>query len=110
MAKQRNGWTEKRKNCQRVAIHSWQPWPKSTGPKSAEGKGRASENAFKGWVWLRMRELSERVNRLLREQRASLDAVGEDIAASWRRDSQLEALEAITRAKNERGQGRAGIG
>jgi hypothetical protein len=40
-------WTEAAKAAQREAIKRWKPWAKSTGPKTAEGKQRASVNARK---------------------------------------------------------------
>jgi hypothetical protein len=33
---------------QSEAIHRWQPWIKSTGPRTTEGKAIISRNAFKG--------------------------------------------------------------
>lgn len=53
-------------------IQHWRPWEKSTGPKSAEGKGKASQNAQKGGHRAMLRELS----RLLREQAKGLKAMG----------------------------------
>lgn len=43
-----NGWTPERQASQSRAIRRWQPWQQSTGPKTLEGKARASMNAFKG--------------------------------------------------------------
>jgi len=45
-----NGWTTARQTQQAAAIHHWKPWEKSTGPKSPEGKQKASRNAYKGGV------------------------------------------------------------
>ncbi len=42
-----NGWTEERRRKQAEAIKQWQPWAKSTGPKTKTGKERASLNALK---------------------------------------------------------------
>lgn len=42
-----NGWTPERRRRQAYLIKQWQPWKKSTGPKTVEGKQRASKNAVK---------------------------------------------------------------
>jgi hypothetical protein len=39
-------------------IHLWNPWEKSTGPKTVAGKQRVSQNAFKGGVRPMMRQLA----------------------------------------------------
>lgn len=36
-----NGWTPERRARQAEAIRRWQPWARSTGPRTAEGKARA---------------------------------------------------------------------
>ena len=48
MSSASNGWTPERRAQQRLAIHRRQPWKRSTGPRSDEGKARVSRNAFKG--------------------------------------------------------------
>jgi hypothetical protein len=60
-----NGWTEERRQKQRVAIHAWKPWTRSTGPKTAAGKARVSQNAYKGAQWRQVRELSRALRELL---------------------------------------------
>ena len=40
-------WTEERRKGQQEAIRRWQPWLHSTGPKTADGKKRSSQNAVK---------------------------------------------------------------
>ena len=47
---------------QAQAIHKWQPWTKSTGPKTAAGKATTSQNAWQGGTRPLLRELA----RLLR--------------------------------------------
>ena len=42
-----SAWTPERKARQAEAIRRWQPWNKSTGPKTEDGKARSSQNAFK---------------------------------------------------------------
>ena len=63
-----NGWTPERRARQAELIRTWQPWEKSTGPRSAEGKARTARNGFKGGHRAMLRELNE----ALREQRHAL--------------------------------------
>jgi hypothetical protein len=67
-----NGWTPERRARQSALIHTWQPWDKTTGPKTPQGKAKASRNAYKGGTRAMLRELA----RLLREQRAALKRIG----------------------------------
>ncbi len=41
------GWSEERRARQAARIREWQPWTKSTGPKSEAGKARTARNAVK---------------------------------------------------------------
>ncbi len=41
-------WTPERRARQAEAIRDWAPWKHSTGPRSTEGKARASRNADRG--------------------------------------------------------------
>lgn len=43
-----SSWTPERRAKQAEAIRRWQPWSKSTGPRTEEGKARSSRNADKG--------------------------------------------------------------
>jgi len=43
-----SSWTPERRAKQAEAIRRWQPWNKSTGPRTDEGKARSSRNADKG--------------------------------------------------------------
>ena len=56
-------WTPERRAKQAAAIHAWQPWKRATGPRSKEGKAKASRNAYAGAMRLQLRELG----RALRE-------------------------------------------
>jgi len=56
-------------------IQQWRPWEQSTGPKSPEGKAKASQNAYKGGWREELRELRE-LGRLLREQAKGLKGMG----------------------------------
>lgn len=40
----RHGWSQARRAKQAEAIRSWQPWTRSTGPRTSEGKRRAAAN------------------------------------------------------------------
>lgn len=72
MPKAKSGWTPERRNRQAALIREWQPWNQSTGPKSAKGKAVVARNAFKGGEWRELRELTRRVNALLREHKHRL--------------------------------------
>ena len=59
-----NGWTPQRRARQAKLIQHWRPWQSSTGPKTKQGKAKASRNAYKGGGWLMLRTL----RRALRAQ------------------------------------------
>ncbi|MGZ5053784.1 MAG: hypothetical protein ACXWAT_02435 [Methylobacter sp.] len=48
-------WTDDQKAKQAAAIHNWQPWKKSTGTKTPEGKAISSMNAHSGYFRQRVR-------------------------------------------------------
>jgi len=58
-------WTPERRARQAQAIREWAPWKHSTGPRSTEGKARASRNADRGVAANRriMRALSQALDR-----------------------------------------------
>lgn len=58
-----------------MLIRQWQPWKKSTGPRTPEGLAKSSQNADKGGHWRVFRDAIKEANRLLREQREGLDRV-----------------------------------
>lgn len=62
-------WSSERRARQAELIRTWQPWAKSTGPKSPAGRKRVGRNAFKGGYWLQLRELSKMVNAECRQAR-----------------------------------------
>lgn len=55
-------WTPERRARQAELIRQWQPWEKSTGPKTEAGKAASRRNACK----------PDSFKRLLREYRAQL--------------------------------------
>lgn len=61
-------WTLEQRQRQRELIQRWKPWEKSTGAKTAQGKKRSGQNAFKTGKSLEVRELIKYLNGLLREQ------------------------------------------
>jgi len=58
-------WTQEERAKQSEKIRQWQPWTKSTGARTPEGKARSSGNAFKGGWRQELRDMC----KLLREQR-----------------------------------------
>jgi hypothetical protein len=54
-------------------IRKWKPWEKSTGPKSAKGKARSAQNAYKGAT----REVLRELRRALRQQDEAWHAIRE---------------------------------
>jgi len=68
-----NGWTTARQTQQAAAIHHWKPWEKSTGPKSPEGKQKASRNAYKGGGWAKLRQELRLLEKTMREQEELID-------------------------------------
>lgn len=67
-----NGWTAERRAQQATAVRRWQPWEKSTGPRTPTGKARVSRNAFRGGERLRFRKLVKALNDTMRVQRDAL--------------------------------------
>ena len=70
-----NGWTKERRERQAELIRNWQPWAKSTGPKSTEGKERVARNAWRGGHRQKLRELSSMVNAEIRQAREMVAAL-----------------------------------
>ena len=65
----KNGWTTERRQRQAELIRTWQPWVKSTGPRSLEGKERVAVNAWRGGHRAQLRELTKMVNAQCRQAR-----------------------------------------
>lgn len=43
----KHGWTSARRARHAAAIRRWKPWASSTGPKTAAGKAKSAQNAYK---------------------------------------------------------------
>jgi hypothetical protein len=70
-----SSWTPKRRARQAERIRQWRPWAKSTGPRTNEGKAKASRNAYKGGHWLMLRVLSRMVNAEVKAGRDLVNAI-----------------------------------
>ena len=68
------GWTLERRRLQVELIRQWQPWAKSTGPRTPEGKESVSRNAWAGGQRQKMRELTKLVNEQVRHSRELVDS------------------------------------
>ena len=85
-------------------IQTWQPWVNSTGPKTLEGKARASQNAFTGGI----RPQARLIAKVLRQQRKShrelskavYDAMAETVVAAAF-DGDFRAIQEIGRVFDE---------
>jgi len=66
-----NGWTPERRAKQAALVRNWQPWNKSTGARTPEGKAVSARNAYKGGL----RSLTREMSALLREQRECMRRV-----------------------------------
>lgn len=71
----RTPWTPERRARQAALIRAWKPWERSTGPRTPEGKAKASRNAYKGGHWLMLRELSRLVKAEIRAGRELIERV-----------------------------------
>jgi len=99
-----NGWTQERRQRQSELIRDWQPWKQSTGPKTAAGKAKSSQNAFKSGS----RPLFRMIDKFLRKQQQSLDELSAEyydamadrlVAAAL--DGHFGAIQEIARAIDE---------
>jgi hypothetical protein len=75
-------WTPERRARQAALIRTWKPWTRATGPRTHEGRAKASRNAYKGGHWLMLRELARLVNADIREAREIVERVAADQGAT----------------------------
>lgn len=68
-------WTAERRTRQSELIRTWKPWARATGPRTPEGKAKASRNAFKGAQWLALLQLRRAVNAEIKANREFLDLI-----------------------------------
>ena len=61
-------WTTEERLKQSQLIQSWQPWNKSTGARTPEGKAVSSRNAHKGGI----RSICKEMSTLLRDYKDML--------------------------------------
>ena len=80
-----NGWTQERRQRQSEAIRRWRPWEQSTGPKTPEGKAKASQNANKGYDWKSVKSAATALHRnekSLADLIADYDAMADTVVAA----------------------------
>ena len=55
-------WTPEQRQQQAERIRNWRPWERSTGPRTTEGKAKASRNSWKGGHRQMLRELARELS------------------------------------------------
>ncbi len=70
-------WSPERKAKQSQAIRQWQPWSKSTGPTTPQGKARVCKNAWKGGLRPEFREITRQIREGLAESQKLLNWMNE---------------------------------
>lgn len=58
-----NGWTDARRRRQARQIQRWQPWAKSTGPRTPQGKAKVGRNGHKGGTRQKVRDLAHELRK-----------------------------------------------
>ena len=81
----RKGWTPARRAHQAALIARWQPWRRSTGPRTDAGKARSSANALRHGF--RSRAYLEKIKEVRDILRASARTIV--IARDWLRGRAL---------------------
>ena len=54
-------WTLEQRQRRAELIRQWKPWEQSTGPITAEGKAKTSQNAYKGGIRQELKELASQL-------------------------------------------------
>ncbi len=70
-----SSWTTERRLRQAELIRTWKPWQQATGPRTPDGKAKASRNAWTGGHWAVLRELSRMVNAEVKAGRDLVNAI-----------------------------------
>ena len=85
-------------------IQTWQPWNKSTGPRTVQGKSKAAQNAFRGGIRPQLRLIAKALRRQRKSQhelsKAVYDAMAETVVAAAL-DGNSWAIQEIARAIDE---------
>ena len=68
-------WTLEQRLRRAELIRQWKPWEQSTGPITAEGKLKSSQNAYKGGIRQELRSLTQ----ALRQSQKALAEVTKSI-------------------------------
>ena len=58
------GPPEHRRDLMAELVRRWKPWEHSTGPRTSEGKAKASRNGYKGGTRQTLRKLSKLLRQL----------------------------------------------
>ncbi|WP_394791524.1 hypothetical protein [Rhodoferax sp.] len=66
-----SNWTPERRARQAALIRALQPWRRSTGPRTAEGKAKVARNAYRGGE----RVAVDAAARVLREHLQEIQAL-----------------------------------
>jgi hypothetical protein len=66
-------WTHEERLRQAELIRNWQPWKRSTGAKTPEGKARSSQNAYKHGI----SNVKKKLSWLLNDQKNIIDALSQ---------------------------------
>lgn len=82
-----NGWSLERRQRQAQRIAQWQPWKKSTGPRTAQGKRIASRNATRHGYYARTTlefcAVLRRHGQWLKALRDLKGKIGNELLAGW---------------------------
>jgi hypothetical protein len=70
-------WTLERRARQAALIHTWKPRTQPTGPRTPDGKAKASRNAYKGGHRPMLRTLSRMVNAEINAARELVTSVAD---------------------------------
>lgn len=71
-------WTKEERERQAELIQRWQPWKRSTGPKTKQGKEVAAMNALKhGERTAQAAQQRKQINELFRSMKDQLEEIVE---------------------------------